>query len=107
MIICEANYSNAHGTPWVYSRKGLGKLVGMPVPGTMTSVNWITMQDPTMIFGVPVVGMRTPEGYYLENHQLEPDIKVANDPADVVKGIDAQLNTAVSELLKEIDSKTK
>lgn len=33
MVMCEANYSNAHGTPWVYSHRGLGKLVGMPVPG--------------------------------------------------------------------------
>ncbi len=105
MLICEANYSNAHGTPWVYKRQGLGKLVGMPVPGTMTSVNWITMQDPSLVFGVPVIGMRTPEGYYLENHQLEPDIKVANDPTDAVNGIDAQLNAAVEELLREIDSK--
>lgn len=32
MVMCEANYSNAHGTPWVYSHRGLGKLVGMPVP---------------------------------------------------------------------------
>ena len=105
MLICEANYSNAHGTPWVYKRQGLGKLVGMPVPGTMTSVNWITLQDPTLVFGVPVIGMRTPEGHYLENHQLEPDIKIANDPADAVKGIDAQLNAAVKELLREIDNK--
>lgn len=30
MVMCEANYSNAHGTPWVYSHRGLGKLVGMP-----------------------------------------------------------------------------
>lgn len=105
MLICEANYSNAHGTPWVYKRKGLGKLVGMPVPGTMTSVNWVTMQDPSLVFGIPVVGMRTPEGHYLENHQLEPDIKVANDPVDAVNGVDAQLRAAVTELLKEIDSK--
>ena len=105
MLICEANYSNAHGTPWVYKRQGLGKLVGMPVPGTMTSVNWITLQDPTLVFGVPVIGMRHPEGHYLENHQLEPDIKIANDPADAVKGIDAQLNAAVKELLREIDNK--
>ncbi len=107
MLICEANYSNAHGTPWVYKRQGLGKLVGMPVPGTMTSVNWITMQDPTLVFGVPVIGMRTPEGHYLENHQLEPDIKISNDPADAVKGIDAQLNAAVKELLREIDNNKK
>lgn len=107
MIICEANYSNAHGTPWVYKHQGLGKLVGMPVPGTMTSVNWVTMQDPTMIFGIPVVGMRTPEGYYLENHQLEPDIKVANNPADAVNGVDSQLRAAVTELLREIDAAKK
>lgn len=107
MLICEANYSNAHGTPWVYKRQGLGKLVGMPVPGTMTSVNWVTMQDPSLVFGIPVVGMRTPEGYYLENHQLEPDIKVANDPSDAVNGVDAQLRAAVEELLKEIDSAKK
>lgn len=105
MLICEANYSNAHGTPWVYKRQGLGKLVGMPVPGTMTSVNWVTLQDPSLVFGIPVIGMRTPEGHYLENHQLEPDIKVANNPADAVNGIDSQLKAAVDELLKEIDSK--
>jgi C-terminal processing protease CtpA/Prc len=105
MIQCESNYSNAHGTPWVYSHKKIGRLVGAPVPGTMTSVNWVTMQDPTLIFGIPVVGYRTAEGYYLENTQLEPDFYVLNDPATVVHGEDAQLRTAVEQLLKEIDGK--
>lgn len=105
MLIAEPCYSNAHGTPWVYSNRGLGKLVGMPVPGTMTSVNWVQMQDPTMIFGIPVIGYRLPDGGFLENRQLEPDVKVANKPEDIVKGIDAQLQTAVDTLLKDIDSK--
>ena len=102
MIIGEANYSNAHGTPWVYKHKNMGKLVGMPVPGTMSSVNWIDLQNPDMLFGVPVVAFRTADGTVLENTQLEPDIKVANEPADVVRGIDAQLKAAVEELLKEL-----
>lgn len=102
MVQCEANYSNAHGTPWVYKHKNLGKLVGMPVPGTMTSVNWITLQDPSLVFGVPVIGYRTAQGNYLENSQLEPDIKVANDPADAVAGEDAQLHRAVTELLNQL-----
>ena len=104
MITGEANYSNAHGTPWMYRNRGLGKIVGMPVPGTMSSVNWIDMQDDSMLFGVPVVGFRTAEGNFLENTQLEPDVKVANDPADLTRGRDAQLETAVRELLKEIDN---
>ena len=103
MITCEANYSNAHGTPWVYQHMNLGKVVGMPVPGTMTSVSWETLQDPQLIFGIPVTGYRTAEGYYLENHQLEPDVKIANAPEDVERGEDMQLRVAVEELLKQID----
>lgn len=103
MLTCEANYSNAHGTPWVYSHQKLGKLVGMPVPGTMTSVSWETLQDPSLIFGIPVIGYRLPDGSYLENSQLEPDIKVANSPETIVLGEDTQLKTAVEELLKELD----
>ena len=105
MIIGEANYSNAHGTPWVYSHLGLGKLVGMPVPGTMSSVNWVRLQDSSLVFGIPVTGFRTEEGNYLENTQLEPDVKVANDPAVIVTGEDQQLKIAVETLLKDIDKK--
>lgn len=107
MLQCEANYSNAHGTPWVYKHRNIGKLVGMPVPGTMTSVSWETLQDPSLVFGIPIVGYRLADGSYLENSQLEPDIKVANSPETVVKGEDIQLKAAVDELLKEIDSKKK
>ena len=105
MLQCEANYSNAHGTPWVYKHTSMGKLVGMPVPGTMSSVDWETLQDSTLIFGEPIIGYRLPDGSYLENKQLEPDIKVANDPSKIVKGQDQQLETAVTELLREIDAK--
>ncbi|WP_302827756.1 S41 family peptidase [Bacteroides finegoldii] len=107
MLQCEANYSNAHGTPWVYKYRNIGKLVGMPVPGTMTSVSWETLQDSSLVFGIPIVGYRLADGSYLENSQLEPDIKVANSPETVVKGEDIQLKAAVDELLKEIDSKKK
>ena len=103
MVTCEANYSNAHGTPWVYRHRNIGKLVGMPVPGTMTSVSWERLQDPSLVFGIPVVGYRLPDGSYLENSQLEPDIKVANSPETIVKGEDTQLKVAVEELLKELD----
>ncbi len=107
MVQCEANYSNAHGTPWVYRFKKLGKIVGAPVPGTMTSVSWERLQDSSLIFGTPVVGYRTAEGNYLENTQLDPDILVYNAPDTVVEGEDTQLRTAVEELLREIDAKKK
>jgi Tol biopolymer transport system component/C-terminal processing protease CtpA/Prc len=102
MIMGEANYSNAHGTPWVYKHTGIGKLVGMPVPGTMTSVSWETLQDNTLVFGIPIVGYRLDDGGYLENRQLEPDFKLANTPEKLSKGEDEQLAKAVEELLKEL-----
>ena len=105
MLIGEANYSNAHGTPWVYKHKDIGKLVGMPVPGTMTSVSWETLQDPSLVFGIPIVGYRLADGSYLENQQLEPDVKIMNQPDIIVKGRDEQLEKAVQVLLEELDRK--
>ena len=102
MIIGEANYSNAHGTPWVYKYKKMGSLIGMPVPGTMSSVTWETLQDPSLYFGLPVVGYRTEQGNWLENTQLEPDVKVRNTPEKMASGVDEQLETAVKELQKEV-----
>lgn len=105
MLIAEPCYSNAHGTPWVYKHQNLGRLVGMPVPGTMTSVNWVTLQDPSLYFGIPVIGYRTAEGNFLENTQLEPDVKVVNTPESIAAGRDLQLERAVKELLDQLDGK--
>ena len=41
-------------------------------------------------------------GFYIENHQIEPDILIYNDPASVLSGRDLQLEAAVEEMLKQI-----
>ena len=102
VLVSESNYSNAHGFPWAYKELGLGKVIGMPVPGTMTAVWWETLMDPSLVFGIPQVGMKDNQGRILENMQLEPDIKVTNDPASAMKGRDLQLEAAVESLMKEI-----
>ena len=100
VLVCEDNYSNAHGFPWVYKELGIGKLIGAPVPGTMTAVWWETQIDPSIVFGIPQVGCVDMRGQYAENNQLQPDIEVYNKPEDSLKGIDTQLATAVKEMLK-------
>lgn len=101
LVTNEADYSNAHGTPWVYQHLKVGKVVGMPVAGTMTSVNWVTLLDPNLFFGIPAVGFRAKEGYYLENHQMTPDVVVPLDPTKVLRGEDTQLEAAVKVLKDE------
>lgn len=81
VLMGEGNYSDAHMFPYSYRANGIGKLIGMPVPGTGTAVWWETQIDPTLVFGIPQVGMLDMNGKYLENNQLEPDVKVANDPS--------------------------
>lgn len=107
VLVCEDNYSNAHGFPWVYKELGIGKLIGTPVPGTMTAVWWETQIDPTIVFGIPQVGCVDMRGQYAENNQLHPDIEVYNKPEDSLKGIDEQLATAVKEMLKVADANKK
>ena len=107
VLVCEDNYSNAHGFPWVYKELGIGKLIGAPVPGTMTAVWWETQIDPSIVFGIPQVGCVDKNGKYMENNQLQPDIEVYNKPEDSLKGIDEQLATAVKEMLKVADANKK
>lgn len=105
VLVSESNYSDAHGFPYAYRALGIGKIVGMPVPGTMTAVWWETLQDNTLYFGIPQIGTRDQNGNYLENQQLEPDYKVPNLPETVITGTDSQLKKAVEVLLREVESK--
>jgi tricorn protease len=102
VIVCESNYSDAHCFPAAYRDQGIGKIVGMPVPGTCTFVWWEMLQN-GVVFGIPNLGVTDKSGDILENKQLEPDIVVMNDYDKVATGIDQQLERAVKELLKEVE----
>lgn len=101
MLINESNYSDAHGTPYVYKTLGIGKLVGAPVPGTMTAVWWENQVNPEIIFGIPQVTSLGTDGKPLENRQLDPDVPVTNLPADFLNGTDTQLIEATKLLMQK------
>lgn len=101
VLICEDDYSNGHGFPWVYKELGIGKLVGTPVAGTMTAVWWETLMDRSLVFGIPQVGCRDMRGVYGENNTLHPDIEVYNTPEDFICGYDRQLERAVRLMMEE------
>lgn len=102
VLMSESNYSDAFMFPYIYKELKVGKLIGMPVPGTGTAVWWERQIDPTLIFGIPMVASKgVGENHFTENHQLEPDIKVGNPYNKVLNGQDPQLEAAVKEMLKE------
>ncbi len=105
VVMSESNYSDAHFFPFAYKELNIGQLVGMPVPGTATAVWWEKQIDPTLVFGIPQVGITTKDGKYLENLQLEPDVKVANEPEIVSTGRDQQIEKAVEVLINDLAKK--
>lgn len=102
VVMSESNYSDAHMFPFTYRALGIGKLIGMPVPGTGTAVWWENLQN-NVVFGIPQVGMVSLTGEYLENSQLEPDIKVPYAPERVNDGKDPQLAAGVKELQSQLE----
>jgi C-terminal processing protease CtpA/Prc len=104
LLVNEGNYSDGHAIAYTYEELGLGDIVGMPVPGTMTAVWWSTSISGDIRIGVPQVGVKNPRGEYLENNQVEPTHRVNNEPNDLAKGRDKQLDKAVEVLFNQLAS---
>ncbi len=100
VLMNESNYSDANIFPYVYQHLKIGKLIGMPVAGTGTAVWWETLIDPTIVFGIPQVGIIRTDGKYMENTELMPDIEIKNNPTPQGEGKDEQLEAAVEEMLE-------
>jgi len=97
-LVNEANYSDGHCFACAYKDLGIGKLVGMPVPGTCSFAGWERLSGHQVVWGTVPVSARNNRGEWLENHQTEPDCVVPNQPGKVDMGQDEQLLQAVEEL---------
>ncbi|MBI5835990.1 MAG: PD40 domain-containing protein [Candidatus Eisenbacteria bacterium] len=102
VVMNEGNYSDAHCFPMAYTQLGLGETVGMPVPGTCTSVWWERLQDRDLVFGIPEVGLVDMQGDMMENKHLAPTHMVEPDPAAISTGRDQQIEKAVEVLLSKL-----
>lgn len=105
LLVNEGNYSDGHAIAYTYEELGLGDIVGMPVPGTMTAVWWSTSISGDIRIGVPQVGVKNPRGEYLENNQVEPTHLINNDPNHLANGEDKQLDKAVAVLFDKLATK--
>ncbi|MDA3613768.1 S41 family peptidase [Polluticaenibacter yanchengensis] len=102
-LVNEANYSDGHCYAFMIQHQKINKIVGMPVPGTCTFAGWEGLGATNSIrWGVPPVGVKDTKGRYLENWQTEPDFKVVPTKEKIVTGVDEQLETSITELLKQL-----
>ena len=89
--------------PWLFKRYGLGPLLGTRSWGGVRGIRgeWHMMDGGYVT--IPEDALYTQDSTWaVENHGVDPDITVENEPADLLAGHDKQLETAVSLMLKAI-----
>jgi tricorn protease len=89
--------------PFYFKKARLGPLVGTRTWGGLIGMTGV----PPLIDGgnvtVPTFGIYSAKGeWIIEGYGVDPDIEVVDDPAEMAKGGDPQLERAVKEVLKAL-----
>ncbi|MBX3459099.1 MAG: PD40 domain-containing protein [Planctomycetes bacterium] len=104
LLINEHSFSNAEIMAEGYRRLGIGKIVGVETAGGVIGTGSHRLIDGSSM-RLPSTGAFTIDGENLENNGRKPDIAVENHPDALDKGVDAQTERAVKELLNQLKRK--
>ena len=103
MIANEISGSGGDALPWLFKQAQLGTLVGKRTWGGLVGIGEIPVLMDGGHVTSPSVAFFSPKGEWdVENHGVEPDVVVEQDPKAVADGHDPQLETAVSIALREL-----
>jgi tricorn protease len=91
--------------PALFKQNKLGKLIGMRTWGGLVGISG----GPGLVDGasvtMPSFAYYEKDGTWgIEGHGVDPDIEVIDDPAKMVDGGDPQLDVAIEQMLKEIET---
>ncbi|MDH6307189.1 tricorn protease [Dysgonomonas sp. PFB1-18] len=108
--VCLINkYSASDGDlfPWGFRALGLGKLIGTRTWGGIVGISGsLPFIDGTDIRVPFFTSYDAKTGQWIiENHGVDPDIIIDNDPVKEWNGEDQQLNRAIEEVMKELKNR--
>jgi tricorn protease len=100
MLINGWSGSGGDAFPDFFREAGVGPLVGMRTWGGLIGISGA----PPLVDGgsvtVPTFRMYKPDGqWFAEGHGVDPDIVVPEDPAQLAKGVDTQLEGGIKEVM--------
>lgn len=106
MLINGWSGSGGDAFPDYFRKAGLGPLIGTRTWGGLIGISGA----PNLIDGggvtVPTFRMYDPSGeWFKEGYGVDPDIEVPEDPTQLAKGTDPQLDRAIQEVLKSLKTK--
>ena len=107
-LLDEDTASDGDQFAWQFRDADLGPLIGKRswggVVGIYGSYNLIDGGG----VSVPEAGTGDRNGdWMIEGWGVDPDIEIDNDPADLVRGVDAQLEKAIEVLMEKIESEPR
>ena len=103
MIANEFSGSGGDALPWLFKQAKLGPLVGKRTWGGLVGIGPIPVLMDGGHVTSPSVAFFSPKGEWdVENHGVEPDFAVEQDPKAISEGHDPQLEKAVSLALDEM-----
>jgi tricorn protease len=103
MLINGWSGSGGDAFPDFFRKAGVGPLIGMRTWGGLIGISG----SPSLIDGgavtVPTFRMYNTDGtWFAEGHGVDPDIQVPEDPAQLAKGVDTQLERGIQEVMKAL-----
>jgi tricorn protease len=103
MIANETSGSGGDALPWLFKEAKLGPLVGKRTWGGLVGISGIPVLMDGGRVTSPSVAFFSPKGEWdVENHGVDPDYEVEQDPKLVSEGHDPQLEKAVALALEEL-----
>ena len=108
MLINGWSGSGGDAFPFYFRQAGLGPLIGTRTWGGLIGISGAPSLADGGAVTVPTFRMFDPKGeWFAEGHGVEPDIPVEEDPAQLAKGTDPQLERAIQEVMKRIAAQPK
>jgi tricorn protease len=105
-LLNETSSSDGDIFPYMFRKAGLGLLIGKRSWGGVVGINNTGPLLDGGVVNVPTFALATTDGQWaVEGHGVDPDIVVDNDPAELLKGHDQQLERAVAEVMAKAKAK--
>ncbi|MBD0776484.1 PD40 domain-containing protein [Maribacter sp. ANRC-HE7] len=105
MLINGFSGSGGDAFPDYFKKRGIGPLIGTRTWGGLIGISGAPGLIDNGRITVPTFRMYDPNGeWFKEGHGVDPDIKVVEDFQRLANGIDVQLEAAIKEVLRLLDS---
>jgi tricorn protease len=106
MLINGWSGSGGDAFPFFFREAGLGPLIGTRTWGGLIGISGAPPLVDGGGFTIPTFRQYDPRGqWFPEGHGVDPDILVVDDPTQLARGVDPQLERGIQEALRLLAQK--